>query len=238
MTLRRSHPGRTGAFTLMELLLALAISVIVISAISGVFFGALRLRDRTTRGVEAALPINQTLSVLRRDLEGALGPSNGLAGDFLCAAPSMGVKMGLGSSAGVGIDFFTTTGIISDDAPWGDLQEVYYQLADPEERTSSQGRDLVRYVNRNLLATTTPTPEEQRLLSNVDRLDFECFDGLQWRPNWDTTQGDTNLPMAVRVRIQLVTDKTEDAREVHPLEMIVALVGQTAGQTNTIAQSQ
>lgn len=211
----------------MELLLALAISTIVLSAISGVFFGALRLRERTSKALDEALPVSQALAVLRRDLQGAVGPSNGLTGDFLCGAPSMGVKMGLGSSAGIGIEFCTTTGVINDEAPWGDIQDVYYQLADAEDRNHALGRDLVRYVNRNVLATTTVTPEAQRLLGNVERLDFECFDGTQWRPNWDTSLGDTNLPSAVRVRIQLAAEPSMDSRNLHPLEMFVPILAQT-----------
>ena len=34
-------------------------------------------------------------------------------------------------------------------------------------------------------------------------LEFDCYDGSQWRNTWDTSAGDTNLPVAVRVRIQL-----------------------------------
>jgi type II secretion system protein J len=217
-------------FTLIEAILALAISAIVLVAIGGVFAGALRLRDRTAAAVDGSLPLAQTLEVLRRDLQGAVGPSNVLAGDFKCGAQDMGENMELGSSAGPGIDFFTTTGIVNDNEPWGDIQEVYYQLAPSTDRTTG-GQDLVRYVNRNLLAVGTASPDKQYLMSNVQTLQFDCFDGTQWRNLWDTSQGDTNLPVAVRVSIQLAAQGGE---VLQPVQMVVPLVTQSRMNTNAV----
>src|SRR5437879_6245089 len=68
------------AFTLMEMLLALAVSAIVVAAIGGVFYSALRLRERTAAAVDQAAPLRQALAVIRRDLQGVLPPSGLLAG--------------------------------------------------------------------------------------------------------------------------------------------------------------
>jgi len=70
------------AFTLIEMLLALAICAIVLVAINGVFATAVRLRDKTTNNVEESLPVNRALEALARDLKGAVGPGGFLAGDF------------------------------------------------------------------------------------------------------------------------------------------------------------
>lgn len=219
------RPAR--AFTLIEAILALAISAIVLVAIGGVFVGAMRLRDRTADALDAALPLTQTLTLLRRDLQGAIGPSNVLAGDFKCGAPDMGANMDLGSAQGAGIDFFTTTGVITDDQPWGDIQEVFYELVMATDQTTG-GKDLVRYVNRNLLATGAPTPEKQWLMGGVQSLQIDCYDGMEWRDNWDTSSGDTNLPVAVRVSIQLAGNGDKP----HPIQMIVPLV--TLSRTNAV----
>jgi type II secretion system protein J len=227
--LRISSASR--GFTLIEAILALAISAIVLAAIGGVFAGALRLRDRTSDAVEASLPLTQTLDVLRRDLQGTVGPSNVLAGDFKCGSQDMGENMELGSSGGPGVDFFTTTGVVNDDAPWGDIQEVYYQLAPSADHTPG-GQDLVRYVNRNLLASGTAAPEKQNLMSNVKTVQFDCYDGTQWRNNWDTSQGDTNLPIAVRVSISM---SAPGGGVLQPVLMVVPLVTQSRMNTNAVA---
>ena len=215
------------AFTLIEMLLAVAICAIVLVAINGVFATAVRLRDKTSEAVEETLPINRAMDMMVRDLKGTVGPGGSLAGDFKCGAQAMGASMGLSGEAGnAGLDFFTSTGALSDKAPWGDIQEVFYELKAPTDRNQA-GMELVRCVNRNLLATTTSTPETRSLLGNVQTLQFECYDGTQWRDTWDTSAGDTNLPVAVRVRIQLAARPGEDASKLQPMQTLVPLVSQT-----------
>ena len=216
------------AFTLVEMLLAVAICAIVLVAINGVFAAAVRLRDKTSDVIEESLPVTRALDILHRDLKGAVGPGGYLAGDFKCGAQAMGARMGLSGEAGsAGLDFCTSTGAIDDKTPWGDIQEVFYALKAPADRNQA-GMDLVRCVNRNLLATTTQTPDTQWLIrTNVQTLQFDCYDGTQWRNTWDTSVGDTNLPMAVRVRIQLVAKPGETSANPQPLEMLVLLDSQT-----------
>jgi type II secretion system protein J len=215
------------AFTLIEMLLAVAICAIVLVAINGVFATAVRLRDKTSEAVEKALPMNRAMDMMVRDLKGTVGPGGYLAGDFRCGAQAMGASMGLSGEAGsAGLDFFTSTGAINDKFPWGDIQEVFYELKAPTEK-NQEGMELVRCVNRNLLATTTTTPEIQSLLGNVQTVQFDCYDGTQWRDTWDTSAGDTNLPVAVRIRIQLASRQGEASPNQQPLEMLVPLVTQT-----------
>ena len=191
------------------MLLAVAICAIVLVAINGVFATAVHLRDKTSQVVEEALPVNRALDILRRDLKGAVGPGGYPGRGLQVRGPGHGRQMGLSGEAGsAGLDFCTSTGAISDKAPWGDIQEVFYELKAPTDRNQA-GMDLVRCVNRNLLATTTQTPEIQWLMGKVQTLQFDCYDGTQWRNTWDTSAGDTNLPVAVRVRIQLAAKQGE-----------------------------
>ena len=82
------------AFTLIEMLLAVAICAIVLVAINGVFATAVRLRDKTSEAVEEALPANRAMDMMVRDLKGTVGPGGLLAGDFKCGAQAMGASMG------------------------------------------------------------------------------------------------------------------------------------------------
>jgi len=121
-----TNKNRASAFTLIEVLLALAICATVLVAINAVFATAVRLRNRTSTAVDESLPVERTVEMLRRDLKGTVGPRGFLAGDFKCGAQAMGASMGLsGEAGGAGLDFFTTTGIISDKTPWANLQEVF-----------------------------------------------------------------------------------------------------------------
>jgi type II secretion system protein J len=212
---RVNAPAR--AFTLMELILAVGIAALVLVAINGVFFSAMRLRERATETVDASLPIQQALSILRRDLEGAMPPyTNGvLSGDF-----KVGSVTSTGMNQPVDVEVYTTTGTLHADEPWGEVQRVTYSLRLPADH-SAQGKELIRSVTRNLLATIPPLPEEQRILDGIQSVEYSCYDGTQWRGYWDTTLADTNLPTAIRVRILLAGGN--GAADAQSIEMVVPI---------------
>src|SRR5207244_72734 len=53
-------------FTLLELLIAVSIFAIVLAAINGVFYAAMRLQRSATRNVEESLPVQQVLTLIKR----------------------------------------------------------------------------------------------------------------------------------------------------------------------------
>lgn len=220
------------AFTLIEVLLAVGIFAIVLLGINTVFFSALRLERSTSQTVDARTSLNQAFSVLRRDLQGTVPPltnSTLLPRHFITG----GRSSGLGSTAAGSLEFYTSSGVISDDQPWGDVQKVSYELVAAQNSTTNRGMELVRVVTRNLLATTTTDEEEQLLLSNVESVAFECFNGTDWRTTWDTSAADAGLPQAVRVRLLLAPEQQVASLKREPLELIVPL--STVLLTNSLA---
>jgi len=231
-TILRRRPLRC-AFTLIELLLGVAIFAIVLMAINTVFYSGLRLERSTTRALDERTALNQTMAILRRDLLGAVQPvSNGV---FICDFVSgAGRSSSMGTSRGSSIEFCTTTGVIKEEAPWGDLQRVRYELVEPADRTT-RGMDLVRVVTRNLLPTTTEESDRQWLMGNVESLEFLAYDGSSWRDSWDTTMGDTGLPTAVRARFLLANTNSINSVSFNsePLELLVPLVTQARTSAST-----
>jgi type II secretion system protein J len=224
-----STANRLGsAFTLLELLLAVAIFGIVLAAINTVFFGAMRLRNKTIAVIEESLPLQQTLALMKRDLQGLMVPGT-LAGPLQTAQAS-----GMTSQQQqAGTVFFTCTGAMDDVVPFGDVQKVTYSLKAGDNR--STGRDLVRVVNRNVLGTQEQLLE-QWLMGGVENLQFLYYDGNAWKDSWDSTTADTvtgntnMLPKAVKVQIQLAANYG-DARKP-PAEMIVPIL--VEGRTNQV----
>ena len=64
----QSFRNSLGAFTLLEILIAVAAFAIVLAAINTVFYSALRLRNSTTAAIERALPMEHALGIIKRDL--------------------------------------------------------------------------------------------------------------------------------------------------------------------------
>ena len=95
--------------------------------------------------------------------------------------------------------------------------------------------DLYRGVCRNLLAISVAEVEDQLLLRDVARLDVESFDGIQWLSQWDTTDtfgSTTNLPVAVRIRLQRGVSWGPDPGLV---ELLVPVSAQTrTNSTSTV----
>jgi type II secretion system (T2SS) protein J len=135
------------------------------------------------------------------------------------------------------LQFYTSSGSLKEEQPWGDIQAVNYELRPPTNGASNlSGQELIRSVTRNLLASGTQETEDQFLMGNVQSLEIACFDGNDWRDSWDSTLGDTNLPTAVRVRIQLAnTDNTGGLSRNEPFEIVVPLVCQA--RTNSLSST-
>lgn len=227
----KSRRIKAHGFTLIEVLLAVGIFAIVLFAMNTVFFSALKLERATNRAVDARLPLNQALSILRLDLQGAVQPMTNsylLTRDF-----KTGGRSGLGSQQGGSLEFYTTTGVISDDAAWGDLQKVRYELVQPTDLANANGQDLVRIVTRNVLATSAEEEVELSLMSGVESVEFLCYNGSDWRSTWDTTAGDVGLPLAVRVRVQLAANDSNVKLSREPLELLVPIT--TQALTNSLA---
>src|SRR5258708_29807092 len=197
----------------------------------------MRLQRSATRNVEESLPIQQALTLIKRDLQGIVAPGGTLAGPLQPSTAATGNAANMvpqGSAAsGMGQQgstvFYTCTGAIDDTTPFGDVQRVAYYLKNPDYR-NMPGKDLVRLVSRNLLATMQEQATEQWLMGGVERLQFAFFDGANWQDTWDSTTPDpttsqtNNLPKAIKVQIDLAAGYGE-ARKA-PVQLLVPVIVQ------------
>ena len=219
-----------GAFTLIEMILAIGVAAIVLIAVNAVFFTSLHLRDDTSDMVDAATPLDATVSYLKRDLQCCVNPTNGAAGAVLSGGFRVGDNLtSSGVSDPVAVEMFTATGALSASQPWGDIQRVTYELRNPASTTAT-GKDLYRSVLRNLLSVGTVVADDQLMLSGVADVRFSCYSGGGWQDSWDTTNpssSSTNLPSAVRVVIQMSGNPN-----AQPVQIVVPI--DTVARTNAV----
>jgi type II secretion system protein J len=224
---RDACPTLARAFTLLEILIAVAAFAIVLAAINTVFYSALRLRNSTTDAIERALPMEHALGVIKRDLANMVLPGGTLSGTFSTSSTS---NMLAGQSSP---NFYTASGLIDETSPFAEVQRVSYSLVATTNKSS--GRDLIRTVSRNLLPSLQDQYEEEWLMTGVQTLTFLYHDGTQWRDSWDSTienlsTGLSNtLPAAVKIQIQLVEEQNAASRVRSrdlPLELVVPIVAQ------------
>jgi type II secretion system protein J len=218
------------AFTLIEMILAIGVAAIILISITGVLFAALGMRQATEDAVASAAPLDQTMTYLRRDLQCVVTPTNGTS-KFLSGSFKLGNLISPGVSGNVQVEMFTATGALSPDAPWGDIQRVTYELKSPTT-SGSQGQDLYRSVTRNLLAESTPVVTDQLMMNGVESLKFSGYDGSAWQDTWDTsaaTAVNTNLPLAIRVEIQMAGNNNSQS---DPVTLVVPI--DSVARTNMV----
>lgn len=191
----------------------LAFSVLLV-ALHSVFFSALEMRREGELRIQETQAAQQVAQLIERDLRNGI-LTGGVLGEAL-----VGESETEGRGRADRIEFITSTGTITDDEPYGDLQRVEYFLTQDNRWTNSVGMALARAVERNLLAEVEEEPEPQILLREVESLEISYFDGSSWVDSWDTTQNETTPPEAIRLAVLFVDDPLRDWRRM-PFEVVV-----------------
>lgn len=219
-----------GGFTLLELLTATAMFAVIVVALYTVFYGALRMRERAHDLFEERLPKDALIALLQRDLSCAPVPAGILAGAFV------GEKVEEGGHRLDRLELYTASAGVDENDPWGDLQKVALSTEPPEHSDEAEGRDLLREITRNLLASTEEAPEEQRLLHGLESLEFQYYDGEAWQDSWDSTTMENALPLAVRIQIRFQPGQ-EGSRSQIPIDMIVPMAAGTSASESAKEES-
>lgn len=229
------HRSATRAFTLIEVMIAMAVFAIVLTAINGIFWGALRLRNKTVESIDAALPKERALAILRSDLANIVPPTGG----FFTAFTTVGATTNAYGVPANNLpgqnspEFTTTSGVIDDNSMWGDVQRVSYQLINATN--GSFGRDLYRTVTRNLTPAVQQTADQQPILSGVQSIFFFYHDGTIWKETWDSTNETLILPRAIKVQLEMaVAERGRVATP--PLELVVSLIDAGTNSTQAVMQ--
>ena len=188
---------RQKAFTLLELLAAMALMVVVAACLYSSLYTGFRARRSAAAAVEPTITVANAIELLKQDIYCAVSGDGVLAGSFL----------GMDSQDGKGGDndslsFYTTHFYASGDKPYGGVGMVELVLYEDNDADGDCYR-LVRYVNTNLLSPRTLEYDEQVLCRNVRSLNFRYFDGLNWLDEWDSTAQENALPQAVEISLRI-----------------------------------
>ena len=236
MTLRKSR-----ALTLVELMVALAISTILMLALGYAFATGLDLERNRSARRQADRQVDAFEGRIRRMLEGAKlretedeTQANFFIGTLEGGDDSLGcdrltfTTIAPGASLSDRADERTFEEINTDLGPLGGLKEVSYGLVPVGETNSTEG------VFERIQTPSDIDPDqggtESVLSASGARIGFEFSNGLDWSQTWDTQTGtQRRLPAVVRVRYVLVDDPEERVRE-----FLVPLPGSDVDSTNPV----
>lgn len=197
-------------FTLLEVLIALAVLAVLAAALYGTFFSVSRARDAAAEGAEQRREIRSTLDLLRREIASALPVQNSYGATpgsspvrfvvedrDLFGAPASTLSMAVVAPPSAG------------SLPSSDLRYVEYR---PVEH---KGKLVLTRSARELFGTVKAIPYPQ--MEEIKGFLVECRRGTNWEKTWDT-QLNGGLPEAVRVTIFVL----ERGKEV-PYSAVVKL---------------
>ncbi len=183
-------------FTLLELLLAMAITAIT----AGLLYAVMRAGFTAARVTADAAGDSRSLVLALDRIERAVAS----------APPPRGLLAGalIGDDQTVeGHDALSLHTVVDAlGTEWGDIVGVSYELqAAPAAPASAPGEGLrlVELTTRNLLAPGEAPVETRVICADVATLNFRYFDGSGWFDSWDSTQLGNLLPVAVEVTLEL-----------------------------------
>lgn len=193
-------------FTLIEVILALALLALVLSLVQGAYTGAVKSRNRS--GEETARVHEAALLLDRMVLE--------LAGAFSSPSRTSGTGLAVKrDSDGNSSLYFTTVlpPLPAANRPGGEVV-LRYRLEPDEDRVVQLARYESQKVGERLqdegssrVDRDDPSQRVDRFVREPTRFRVQCLSdvqgGSQWSEEWDSTQrlGQSVLPVAVRIEI-------------------------------------
>jgi general secretion pathway protein J len=193
--------ARRRGFTLLEMLVAMAIMVVVAGSLYATLHIAFTARRTALAAVEEVRKTEGALGLVRADLESAVLPVGILAGALV---GEEGVDA-LGRTADSVLFYAAAPG----EEGMGDIRGV--ALTCEEDDEGGTGQMLVRRITTNLLSPTTQETEGEVLCRGVYAFALRYWDGIDWLTLWDSTTQDNQLPLAIEVTLQLVSERPADA---------------------------
>ena len=242
----RTSSTRQRAFTLLEILLASVAAALILAAVYTVFVQAIHLRDKAAARVRDSRLRERAERVLRDDLNNALVSGGVLAASLTGGSNSAGGPSGSGLPGY--LKFTATNGKSSSGDVASDLQQIEYYLTAGTGANAGGGPNggvLTRAVTRDLLdaATTQTALQEEPILTGVQALQVQFYDGANWQDSWQYTRpsnssgtatstgtsttastavtvGNATLPQAVRVDV-ILAPSTTNGQPQPPIEILV-----------------
>ena len=178
-------------FTLLEILVAIALASILLTSIYGVFTTTSDAKQRVEKQGEAMHLGRVLIERLDRELLGLVpGNSEG-------AIPVL--NGGINSMGEPFLEILTNSGSTRQPG----IRQINYRLG-PDE----VGKLTLWRAEKSL--NTPGAAKEENLAQEIDKLTFEFFDGQNWQEEWNTLQ--KGQPMLVRAEFVL-----EGIKDMPPL---------------------
>lgn len=203
---------RKSGFTLVELLVAMAIIITIVTMVYGSYFATSKSAQACDAGLTILQQGRKVLQQMAQQIRCAYADSNQVSANMAAASPQKEImpenitsyfRGDSNDSSGEILHLVTTHGIFSSRQQDG-LFDVIYKF---DASTATLFLSQTRFAGkvRNIAERGSWRP----LAENVESVELAFFDGQKWLPMWDFEQ-ERKLPYAVKISI---TCKDESDRQ-------------------------
>jgi len=216
----------TRGFTLLELLIGLAMVVILAEALYASLYVGFKAQETGTKAIEPVQKLATAFTLLSQDFDGVLPPTGILAAAFTGTPADGSGSSGSGSgSSGLSaaklngasasgelhapssdggaqllLAFYSSSNNPLDGETGADIRKIELSIELPDGDTKQA---LVRRVYTNLMPSKEPEPRVQVLVRDVRNFYLRYYDGTVWNDSWDSTSLNNTLPCAVEVTLEV-----------------------------------
>ncbi len=203
-------------FTLIEILLALALLAVVITLIQGTYSGTVKSRERS--GAESR-QLHTAALVLDR-------LANEISGAYVDPAQpeATGLVITVDGDGNAGLAFTARLQPIPTIRPGGGT-EVAYFVETEGERTRLVRRESPD-VDGDLAEGGGPYP----VLDDLLRFRVQCYDGEQWLDEWDSREREDGSALPRAVSVELAWGRDEEHQRMVRTEAAVYLWDREAAE--------
>ncbi len=189
-------------FTLIEVVLALALLALLLSVIQGAYTGAVRSKRRVSADTAEAHLASVVLQRMAQELSMAfLSPARREATGLVLVAGGDGLST---------LSFTTQVPAISGFSPGGESEVGYFLEEDEEGRL-----DLMRRETTDLDGDLQEGGVPFAMIQGIQRFLVLCYDGTEWLEGWNSADRSAPplLPLAVSVEVAWADPDDEEAPE-------------------------
>ncbi|MBI1821531.1 MAG: type II secretion system protein GspJ [Nitrospirae bacterium] len=187
--------GAPQGFTLVEVLIALAIAAVIAIFLYETFISTSRVTEKIEQEREVYREIRLTADQLTRELLSAYQPPALSGASYFSGVHETGSEGSMDS-----LSFYAMSHLhLVPDQPDAELTRVRYFLEKPSE---SKWYQLSHEEYPHFLSKGPP--EKEVLIEKVKELNIKYFDGKTWLPEWDSKKSNLSIPAAVKVSLVVI----------------------------------